>query len=321
VLAHSPPGLDPFHFHWHPEVQLLVVSLVVLYVYMVKVVGPSAVGPGEPVVTRRQWGCFAGAIALLWLASDWPLHDISEEYLYSAHMLQHMMLSYFMPPLALLATPTWLLRVLIGDGRLYVAVRWLCRPITAALVFNVAIIVTHVPGVVNASVADGHLHYGLHTMVVVASLLMWMPVLGPIPEFRMGPGAASIYLFIQSVVPTIPAAWLVFAEGTVYQAYGDQPVRLWGLSVTDDQQLAGAIMKVGGALYLWAIVVYYFFKKFAAPYENEHQYRRGAQMPTAEITGHDEWPLTTADVEREFSRIPTAPSSAPESEPAHREPG
>ena len=50
-------------------------------------------------------------MVLLWAASDWPIHDIGEEYLYSAHMLQHMMLSYFLPPLALLATPEWLLRV------------------------------------------------------------------------------------------------------------------------------------------------------------------------------------------------------------------
>ena len=60
---------------------------------------------------------------MLWGASDWPVHDISEEYLYSVHMLQHMALSYFLPPLALLATPTWLARTLIGDGRVYRAVR------------------------------------------------------------------------------------------------------------------------------------------------------------------------------------------------------
>ena len=51
---------------------------------------------------------FPLAMLTLWIASDWPLHDISEEYLYSAHMFQHMMLSYFLPPLALMATPTWL---------------------------------------------------------------------------------------------------------------------------------------------------------------------------------------------------------------------
>ena len=306
MLAHSPVGLNPLHFHWHPEVWALGVFLIGAYVYLVRVIGPSAVPPGQPVVTRRQWGCFAGAVALFWLASDWPMHDVAEEYLYSAHMLQHMMLSYFLPPLALLATPTWLMRVLIGDGRLYAAVRWCCKPVVAGVVFNLAIMITHIPGVVNASTENGLLHYSLHVLVVVTSLLMWMPVVGPLPELRIGPGAASIYLFLQSVVPTVPAGWLIFAEGVVYHHYGDQATRLWGISATDDQQLAGAIMKVGGAVFLWSIVVWFFFKKFAAPYRNEHQYRRGAQMPTAEITGHDESPLTTEDVERAFAATPSA---------------
>jgi putative membrane protein len=218
-----------------------------------------------------------------------------------------MMLSYFLPPLALLATPEWLLRSLIGNGRFYGVVRWLCRPIAAAVIFNLAVMVTHVPGVVNASVESGPLHYGLHVLVVTTSLLMWMPVVGPFPEFRLGPAATTIYLFLQSVVPTVPAGWLVFAEGVVYKHYGEQPVRVWGISPTDDQQIAGAIMKVGGGLFLWTIVIYVFFKKFASSYGESHDYRRGVQMPTAEITGHDEDPLTTADVEREFARVPATP--------------
>ena len=62
-----------------------------------------------------------------------------------------------------------------------------------------------------------------------------------------------IYLFLQSVVPTVPAGWLTFAEGVVYKHY-NQPVRVWGISATDDQQIAGAIMKIGGSMFLWALV-------------------------------------------------------------------
>jgi putative membrane protein len=295
---------DPFAFQWHPEVQILVAFLTGAYIYMVRVIGPRAVGPGEHVVTRTQWIAFGGSMVMLWIASDYPLHDISEQYLYSAHMLQHMMLSYFIPPLALIATPTWLLRVLIGDGRLYSVVRWFTRPVTAAVIFNAVVMLTHVPGMVNGSVDNPVLHYGLHVLLVTTSLLMWMPVLGPFPELRMGPGAASIYLFLQSVVPTVPAGWLVFAEGVVYSSYGEQVVRLWGIDATTDQQIAGAIMKIGGAIFLWSIVVYYFFKKFAAPYSTDNSYRRGARMPSAEIIGHDDIPLTTADVERAFATAP-----------------
>src|SRR4029453_16028141 len=115
-------------------------------------------------ITRRNIVCFAGAMTMLLLASSWPIHDLGEGYLYSVHMLQHMMLSFFLPPLALLATPEWLLRVLLGprQGRVYHVVRWLCHPVVAAVIFNLAIIVSHIPGVVDASLTNGPLHYGLH---------------------------------------------------------------------------------------------------------------------------------------------------------------
>jgi putative membrane protein len=307
VLAQT-LDVDPWRYQWHPEVWVLVAFLAGAYVYTVRVIGPRAVGAGNPVVTRGNVYSFVGAMAMLWIASDWPLHDLSEEYLYSAHMLQHMMLSYFLPPLALMATPTWLMRVLVGDGRLYRALAWLAKPVVAGVTFNAVIIVTHIPMVVNASVENGPLHYSLHLIVVLCSLLMWMPVVGPLPELHISDIGKCIYLFLQSVVPTIPAAWLTFADGVVYQAY-DTPVRVWGIDITMDQQLAGAIMKTGGGLYLWSIVVYIFFRRFASSYAEEHDYRRRGRTPAGDFAGADDAPLTTADVEREFARTP-APDDA-----------
>lgn len=292
--------VDPLAYQWHPEVWLLVGFLTAAYVYMVRVIGPKAVAPGQPVLTRVNIVSFVAAIVLLWVSSDWPLHDISEEYLYSAHMVQHMSLSYFVPPLALMATPTWLARVLLRDGALYRTVKWFSHPVVAGVLFNASVMILHIPLLVNESVQNGALHYLLHVMVVTTALLMWTPVCGPVPEFRIGIPGAMIYLFLQSVVPTVPAAWLTFAEGAVYQAY-DTPLRLWGISVIDDQQLAGAIMKTAGGLYLWAIVIFLFFKRFATKYEDSYDYRRPGRIPAAEITGHDEFPLTTADVERAFA--------------------
>jgi putative membrane protein len=296
---------DPWRFQLHAEVIALVVFLTGSYVYLVRSIGPAAVRAGEPPITRRNIWSFVGAIVMLFAASWWPLHDIGEQYLYSAHMLQHMMLSYFLPPLVWMATPEWLLRSLIGRGRLYHCVRWLCHPVVAAVIFNVSVMLIHVPGVVSASVENGAVHYLLHVMVVTTALLMWMPVVGPIPEFRIGTAPAMIYLFLQSVVPTVPAAWLTFAEGAVYHTYGDQPLRLWGLSVTSDQQLAGAIMKTGGSIFLWTIIVTMWFTRFSASYRTEHDYRRPVPpAPESGAPGAAEPVLTFADVEREFAATP-----------------
>lgn len=297
-------NLNPWDFVPHPEVWLLVGFLTAAYVYMVRVIGPKAVGPGVEVISRRNRNSFIAAMVILWIASDWPMHDISEDYLYSVHMVQHMALAFWVPPLALMATPEWLMRTLIGSGRSYKALRWLTLPVVAALLYNGGTMLTHLPSLVNASVGDGYwngaLHYALHVIVVTASLLMWMPVVGPIPEFRIGLVGKMIYLFAQSIVPTIPAAFLTFADSAVYSAY-ERPVRLWGLSLVDDQQLAGAIMKLMGGMFLWALVIYYFMQ-YAKQFRNSHDYRRGNRPHDSEVIGNDDSPLTTADVEAAFSR-------------------
>lgn len=295
-------AVNPWAFHPHPEVWLLVGGLVGAYVYMVVRVGPQAVRPGQPIVTRRQLMAATSGFLLLWAASDWPIHDIGENYLYSVHMVQHMVLSYFMPPLLLLAMPEWMARLLVGKGRTYSVVQWFTRPVVAAVIFNLVVMVTHVPVVVNHSVEIGPLHYSLHLLLVLTSLLMWMPVCGPLPELRISAGAKMIYLFAQSVVPTVPAGWLTFAEGAVYKSYLRAPVRVWNLSVTDDQQLAGVIMKIGGSVFLWTIVVVMFFTRFAKNWEEDNSYRR--RIPDSEIVGHDEKTLTFDEVTRAFETTP-----------------
>ena len=96
-------SVDFFRWVPHPEVWLLVGSVVGLYAYAGKVIGPKAVPAGTPPITRSQKRWFAAGILLLWAASDWPVHDISEEYLYLVHMVQHLTLTLLVPAMMLLA--------------------------------------------------------------------------------------------------------------------------------------------------------------------------------------------------------------------------
>ena len=287
--------VDPWRYQLHLEVWLLTAFLIGSYIYVVRVLGPRAVPAGEPIVTRRQLTCFIAGILIMFLSTDWPMHDIAEEYLYSVHMFQHMALTYFMPPLVVLATPEWFVRTLVGDGRAYRALRFFTFPVRAGLLFNLGVVISHIPGVVNASVSNGPLHYFVHVLLVVTSVLMWMPVCGPLKELQMAPMPKMIYLFLNSVVATIPAGWLTFAEGVVYKHY-NIPTRVWGVSVSNDQQIAGAIMKLGGAIFLWTIIVAMFVKHFVKTFrdENKDDYVRKEEV------------LTTADVERAFEATPPA---------------
>jgi len=264
--------VNPWRFQTHPEVWLLVVAVLVAYIYAVRVIGPVAVKSG-PVTTRKQRIVFVIAILMLWLASDWPVHDIAEEYLYSAHMFQHMVLSYFMPPLVLLAIPKWMFEAVLGSGRVRKIFNWLAKPVIAGVLFNAIVMITHIPQVVNRSVSNAPLHYLMHVLLIVTALLVWIPICGPDRKLHLQSGGKMIYLFLMSVVPTVPAAWLTFAEGSVYKHY-DIAVRVWGMSVTTDQQVAGAIMKTGGSVFLWSIIVFIFFKRFAPAFSGDRSYLR-----------------------------------------------
>jgi putative membrane protein len=297
---------DYWRWQPHPEVWLLVGGLVVLYVYALRSLGPRLVPAGQPVVTRAQKRWFGVGMVLLWLASDWPMHDIAEEYLYSVHMIQHMLLTFLIPPVMLLATPEWLARIVIGDGPIGRLFLRIARPIPAAVIFNVIQLTTHWSGIVNASVENGLLHYGIHTVVVFTALAVWMPVVSPLPEYRVSPPAQCIHLFLTSIVPTIPAAWLALAEGVLYEAY-DTPDRLLGISVTSDQQAAGLIMKLGGGVFLWLIIVIVFFR-WSAQQDKGTSARRVVLDAAGEVLSVEgPEPLTYEDVTRAFGDAQPAP--------------
>ena len=290
----------------HPEVWLLIAGAVLLAWYAVHVVGPNAVGPGQALVTRRNRVAYVAAIGTLWIASDWPLHDISEEYLYSAHMIQHLLISFVVPPLLLVATPEWLARLIMSPtGRAGIWIRRMSHPVVAGVTFNVVIAITHLTTVVNTSVENGGVHYLVHLVVFIASLLMWIPVVGPIKELRMGLPGQMVYLFLMSVIPTVPAAFLTFADGALYHVY-DHEVRLWGIDISTDQQMAGLIMKLAGGLYLWGWIVAKFYRWNAETRGSQELVLVPTRDPDVPSGQQDE--LTFEAIKAEFDRTDPAPT-------------
>ena len=256
-------GVDAAYPSWHPHVDtwLLVIALAAAYAVAVVRLGPRHAAPGLPPVTKLQAVCFSLGVAAIWVASDWPVHDIAEELNYSMHMVQHLVLSMVAAPLLLLGTPAWMLRsILRPPSQLFRAVRFLSRFLPALIVFNVVLVLTHWPAIVDASLENHLLHFLVHALIFVSALIIWMPVLSPLPEIpRLSPPPRMIFLFLQSVVPTIPASFLTFGSSPLYHFYDGVP-HLWGLSTLDDQRLAGLIMKIGAGLLLWMLIAVIFFR-------------------------------------------------------------
>jgi putative membrane protein len=276
LLAHGSASESVWAFHAHPDVWVLVGALGGAYWW--------AVRRGEGA-SRRQVVLFCLGLAALWLHSDWPVHDIAEERLLVVHMIQHTGFQLIAVPLMLLGLPAWLFRRLFGRLRL------LAKPLVAGLLFNLVVVLSHWPAVVNAALEHHPLHLAVHVVLVAAAVLMWLPVLnlGRAPELpQLGDAGRMVYLFLQSVLPTVPASFLTFAERPIYRFYAEAP-RAFGLSAVDDQQLAGASMKIYAGSILWGVIVVMFFRWYARDQRAAHDVLR--------------W----EDVEREFERSPAPP--------------
>jgi putative membrane protein len=260
-------------FQPHPEVWLLVGGVVVLGFYVARVIGPKVVADGERPVSGRQVFWFGLGVVLLWVASDYPMHDVAEGDAYTVHMVQHLVLTFLVPPCFWLATPEWLARLVIRDDRRsYVLLKRFGSPVVAGVLFNAVTVLTHWPPIVNTSVAVAPFHYTVHVVVVTTAFLMWIPVCGPWPELRLSVPGQMIYLFLMSVVPTVPGAWLSLAGEPLYSAY-DHGSLLWGMSTVEDQATAGVFMKLGGGAFLWAVIIVLFFR-WAAHQERESKKNR-----------------------------------------------
>jgi putative membrane protein len=255
----TPPtiGFEDIPFHIHGDTLGLLIVLAVGYVYALRRLALRHAPANEPAVTGRQIAWFAGGLFLFAAARSWPLHDIGDSSLFTFHMIEHLLLSLVVPPMLLRGTPSWLLRLLVRP--ILPVLRILTKPIVALLLFNGVLAALHAPAVIELMLTSEAAHLGLHAALMITATLMWWPVIGPIPDFpRLTPFMAMGYLFLQSLVPTVPASFLTFASGPVYPVYADLP-RLWGLSVLDDQLIAGLLMKIGGGLFLWAVIATIWF--------------------------------------------------------------
>jgi putative membrane protein len=245
----------------HPDVWLLLGALGGAYFAVLYLLGPRVLPYGESPTTTRQQLLFLAGLTTLWIGADWPVHDLSEDFLLSVHMIQHLLFTFVAPPLLLLGLPRWLLRTILKARGLMAAARFLTRPLVALALFNGVIAVTHWPQLVNASLSSEWMHFGIHVLLFVSAAIMWWPVVAPLPEMpALEPPAKMFYLFLQSILPTVPASFLTFSDRVIYSLYADAP-RLWRwMDPVTDQRVAGLLMKLLGGLILWGVIAVIFFR-------------------------------------------------------------
>ena len=209
--------------------------------------------PGQPYPALKAL-LFYFSMTLLTLIFVSPLHTLGEFFLLSAHMLTMMLVIFVVAPLFLLSLPGWLVAPIALHPVVKPVLRFLTRPIVNVVHFNGAFLLIHIPLLLKTLMfSTDLLHYYTYFAIFGAAVLMFWPVLNPLPEQLPSPPyrVQLIYLVVLIVAHNPFSSVFSFASGLIYPWYENVP-RVFGLSPLQDQQFAGVVM---GIVYITVMLI------------------------------------------------------------------
>jgi putative membrane protein len=262
-MAHASPSLELLgQWNLDPTILLGTALLCGAYLYTI---GPLRKRYGwGPEVKRGQVVAFLVGTAIMFLALISPLDELGDEYLFSAHMVQHLLITLVAPPLWLLGTPGWLVHLLLRQPVIGRALRTLTRPPIAFFLFNSVFAAWHIPFLYDLTLSNEYIHVLEHLMFMATAVLNWWPIVNPLPEEmpRLSYGSQILYMFCNCQV-MVALGVLLFLAGPLYAPYLLAP-RIFGISVADDQTLGAMIMWIPGTivyLIMMSVAFYSWFEQ------------------------------------------------------------
>jgi putative membrane protein len=252
--------LHPFtQFSWlkwsiHPSTVAGLAALAAIYL-----IRSRQAGPDDRLSGMRKLSFFA-ALFVIFASLNGPIHDLSDNYLFSGHMVQHLLLTMLMPPLLIVGVPGWMLRPLLRNRAISAIAKRVTRPISCFVIFNVVIAAWHVPALYNSAMENHDIHIVEHLMFMSAAVLMWWPLISQLPELpRLSYPGQMLYCFLMSIPMSVIAVYITMADSVLYPFYSSAP-RIMKLSPMEDQLLGGLIMWIPGGLLFMIIMSVVFFK-------------------------------------------------------------
>jgi len=230
---------------WDPSVILGCAGLIAGYLVLVR--------------PRRNWKTvwFIAGVIVMFVALESPLDTLGDTYLFSAHMLQHLLLTFAVPPLLLMGIPKELMQKILEWPLADRTERILGRPAVAWIIANVTLWVWHIPVMYNATLESEFIHAFEHLLFLITWTIFWWPILSPVEERRIAPLSILPYTFFAGVSNSFLGILLTYAPPGIYPEYV-HPVdeygalhlirNVWMITPEIDQQLGGLFMWVPGML-------------------------------------------------------------------------
>lgn len=221
-------------------------------------------------------------VLVIFLALVSPIDTLGDDYLFSAHMLQHMMLGLMAPALLVAGTPEAFVQAWLKLPAIARLEKILSYAPLSLIIANATFWVWHLPVLYNLTLENETVHIFEHLMFLVTGTILWWPVFKPISAGRLTAVAAIVYLGVAAFISTILGIIFTVSDTPYYAGYAHPHDELgalklirqdWGLNQLADQKLGGAIMwEPAGAIFLWAIIVvmiYWFKAESQSQFESE----------------------------------------------------
>jgi cytochrome c oxidase assembly factor CtaG len=262
---------EPWSWSWqaYPGVWAFILLLAFGYARLLR--ATRAAEPGS--VLRAHVICFALGLVALWLALDWPIGALGAGYLASVHMVQFLVLAMIVPPLMLYGVPHGAFERL--PRRLMAVIRPVTRPAIAFVTFNLVVLATHAPTVVDGLMSSQIGSFMIDLAWLGGGLIFWWPVIVGQPGGSQLRELAKVgYLGLQIIAMKPVFVYLTFSTYPQYATY-ELAARVSGISARADQQIAGLLMEVVGMIII-LIAVGAVFVKWHANEASEERSTRGA---------------------------------------------
>jgi putative membrane protein len=255
ALLHTTDRIDWLRWTVHPSTVIGILALGALYTWRLRAADRAGDAP-----TLGQRLAFASGLVALFVALNGPIHDLSDSYLFSAHMVQHLLLTMLVTPLLIVGTSGGMLRPILARRAPLAIARRITTGAAAFIIFNVTLIAWHLPPLYNLAMADHGVHIVQHLCFLATSVLMWWPLLSRIPELpALSRPLQLLYICLLMIPMSVVGMIITYADEVLYPAYESAP-RISGLSPQQDQLVGGLIMWIPGSLIYIAMLTVVFFK-------------------------------------------------------------
>ena len=267
------------HWNFSPTVLPALVLYAGIYLWRWRKARREEGGRGAGAA---QLACFAVALTALTAAVVSPIDGLGEDYLFSMHMLQHILLGDIAPVFLLLA----LSRVMMRPAtrrlvRVERAMGRLAHPLTGLFLWFGLIYLWHIPALYDAAIESEVVHGLEHASFFTAGIALWWPLIQPVPMRTRMTGLWP-FAYIAGAKAGLAALglYLTWSKGVAFEHYESVP-RIWGLTAVEDQNAGGALMMLEQSVVLLIAFVALFVRMLG---QSEADEQRRERLEEAALT-------------------------------------